>query len=337
MTDNRPTAQQLDRWLDILGCPDCQGHLIFQPGGSGLLRCTGCGQVYPVVNGIPRFVEAQNYAANFGMQWNRFPKTQLDSHSGLSITRDRLIGETGWSEGDLRDQLVLEAGSGAGRFTEIVLGMGARLVSVDYSNAVEANLANNGPNPALLVVQADICKPPFAPYSFDRVFCLGVIQHTPVPAITFRALARMPKPGGTLVIDAYIKRLRTLLHSKYALRPFTRRMDEDKLLALVEQMVRWLLPVSDMLGGVPAIGHYLQRLVPVINYRKAYPLSDKQVYEWAVLDTFDALGATFDNPVTANEMRLWFQDAGYTEIEVFVARALVGRGRAPLSAAHPDS
>jgi SAM-dependent methyltransferase len=327
MTPAQIVDQGLSRWLDILCCPDCQGRLAVEENYQDRLCCVNCACSYPVVNGIPRFVGAKNYATNFGLQWNRFRQSQLDSHTGLSITRDRFVAATGWTEDDLRGQLVLEAGCGAGRFSETVLGMGARLVAMDYSNAVEANLANNGPNPSLLVVQADIRKPPFPSHSFDKVFCLGVIQHTPDPAASFRVLARMPKAGGELVVDSYIKRLVTLLHAKYALRPFTRRMHEEKLLALVAKMVRWLLPLSDMLGAVPIMGRYLQRLIPVINYRKAYPLNDRQVREWAILDTFDALGARFDNPVTPDEMRKWFQDAGYGEIEVFLARALIGRGR----------
>ena len=36
------------------------------------------GGIFPIINKIPRFVEADNYCSNFGFQWNKFPKTQLD-------------------------------------------------------------------------------------------------------------------------------------------------------------------------------------------------------------------------------------------------------------------
>lgn len=48
----------------------------------------GC--AYPVVRGVPRFVPLDNYAAAFGIQWNAFRKTQLDSHTGTAISHDRL-------------------------------------------------------------------------------------------------------------------------------------------------------------------------------------------------------------------------------------------------------
>src|ERR671920_144912 len=44
----------------------------------------------PVVGNVPRFVGADNYAAAFGIQWNAFRKTQLDSQNGTTIFRDRL-------------------------------------------------------------------------------------------------------------------------------------------------------------------------------------------------------------------------------------------------------
>src|SRR5919199_188951 len=49
----------------------------------------------PVVNGIPRFVDSSNYASAFGLQWNRFRRTQLDSYTGTTISRDRLAGALG--------------------------------------------------------------------------------------------------------------------------------------------------------------------------------------------------------------------------------------------------
>jgi hypothetical protein len=36
----------------------------------------------PIRGGIPWFVESSNYADNFGLQWNAFHSTQLDSHTG---------------------------------------------------------------------------------------------------------------------------------------------------------------------------------------------------------------------------------------------------------------
>jgi protein-L-isoaspartate O-methyltransferase len=71
-----------------------------------------------------RFVGSSNYASAFGLQWNRFQRTRLDSYTGTTISRDRLTGALGGSLDVVRDKSVLEAGCGAGRFTEVLLFAG---------------------------------------------------------------------------------------------------------------------------------------------------------------------------------------------------------------------
>jgi hypothetical protein len=79
---------------------------------------------YPIANKLPRFVAQDNYAQAFGKQWHRFPKTQLDSHTGLRLSEARLARCMRGYLPDVRGKLVLEAGSGTGLFTEILLKHG---------------------------------------------------------------------------------------------------------------------------------------------------------------------------------------------------------------------
>ena len=79
------------------------------------------GSKYEIKNNIPRFIKNSNYSDNFGIQWKKFYKTQLDSYSNLEISEKRLSRCLGFSPSLLKNKLVLEAGSGAGRFTEILI------------------------------------------------------------------------------------------------------------------------------------------------------------------------------------------------------------------------
>ena len=317
--------------LDILRCPECGSEFITrdtQELDSGGLVCRGSGSHrYEVSKGIPRFVARENYADNFGFQWNKFSLTQLDSHSGTSITRKRFFESTGWNPNVLVGKRVLDVGCGAGRFAEIALGSGAQVVALDYSSAVDACWQNNKDKGALRCVQGDIYKLPFAPGSFDFVYCLGVLQHTPDVAAAFGALTTQLKPGGRLAVDVYPRLWQNMLSGKDWVRPLTRRMNRMRLFSLVETfLVPALLPVSRALGRVPGIGRKLRRIIPVSNYEGIFDLSKTQLREWAVLDTYDMLAPTYDQPQSPRTLREWFQRSGFKEIEVFRAGHLIGRG-----------
>ena len=323
-----------ERLLSILRCPVSGSRLRLEDGAwvageieSGALVAESGGASYPIVRGVPRFVTPDNYAANFGVQWNRFRATQLDSHSGLSISASRFFEFTQWHSGDLHGKWVLDAGCGAGRFAEVALGLGLEVVAIDYSIAVDACRANLGHHPRLHVLQADIYHLPFAPASFGGAYSLGVLQHTPQPRAAFEAVCAQLAPGGRIAVDVYPKLLLNILWPKYWLRPFTRRLPADRLLRLVEWCVPFLLPISRAVSLIPVVGRRLRYVVPVVNYETVYPLSPRQLREWAVLDTFDMLSPAHDHPQSAATLRGWFAGAGLEDVQVERRGFLVGRGR----------
>lgn len=178
---------------------------------------------YPVREGIPRFVPESNYADNFGMQWNHFAKTQLDSHSGHSISADRFWMATGWNSAEMKGKWVLDVGCGSGRFAEVALSSGAQVVALDYSSAVDACYANLQHHPNLHVIQGDIYSLPFAPDTFSFVYSLGVLQHTPDVPKAFAALPPIVRGGGIYASITTKSRSRVFYcpNTGYALLPST--------------------------------------------------------------------------------------------------------------------
>lgn len=321
--------------VQYLGCPSCGRDLEIASVAassaavieSAQLRCTACAAEYPVVHGIPRFVPADNYASSFGWQWTRHAQTQLDSHSGLSVSRQRFFAETRWPA-RLDGQLILEVGSGAGRFTEPAAATGAFVVSLDYSNAVEANYRSNGDQPNVLIVQGDVYRMPFRPGSFDKLFCFGMLQHTPDVRGAFMALPPLLKPGGELVVDVYKKTFfATVLATKYYARLLTRRMPPERLYALTRRWIDLLWPLSRLIGRIPRVGRLINWRLLVADY-SALGLGDAALKEWAVLDTFDMLSPRYDSPQTRATLRRWFAEAGLTNVEVqYGYNGIEGRGR----------
>lgn len=320
--------------LERLRCPLSGGRLrleaTVEEGGevrSGTLVSADETCRYPIVEYVPRFVEDDNYASNFGFQWTRFRRTQLDSHSGVPVSRERFYRFSGWNPGMLEGRWVLDVGCGAGRFTEIALDAGARVVAVDYSAAADACWDNHRGHPGLDVLQADIYRLPFVLGKFDFVYCFGVLQHTPDVRAAFLSLPPQLRPGGRLAVDLYPRLRRNIIWPKYWLRPVTARVRPERLLRVVEALVPRLLPVSDLLGRVPGVGHNLRYAIPVMNYRGVFPLTGEQLREWAVLDTFDMLSARHDKPQTAESLRRWCEEAGLQEVWVGRRGFLIGRGR----------
>lgn len=293
---------------------------------EGSLVCPKCGRDYPIRGGLPRFVPMENYAVSFGFQWNKHSRTQLDSYTGRPISRGRLFETTAWAD-TLKGQRILEAGCGAGRFTEVLLATGADVYSFDYSDAVSANQRNNGDNTRLRLFQGDIFEIPFLPESFDKVMCLGVLQHTPDPERAFKSLAKFVKPGGELVIDMYRAGLIARLQWKYLLRPITRRMNQQTLYRLLERIVPPLIAPTRMLRSL--FGRAGARLSPILEYSDL-ALPEAVNREWAVLDTFDMYAPAHDHPQSVATVEKWFSEIGFVDI---VAQrgpnGVIGRGRRP--------
>ena len=194
--------------IEILRCPQTGQRLLLkhseyrgnQVHTGWLVSEAGTCQ-YPIRNFVPRFVPESNYADNFGMQWNRFRQTQLDSHSGHPISAERFWRSTGWRAEDIAGHWVLDAGCGAGRFAGVALEAGAKVVAVDFSSAADVCYANLKHHPNLHVVQGDICALPLCKSFFSYVYSLGVLQHTPDVARAFRSLPPMVVDGGRFCVD----------------------------------------------------------------------------------------------------------------------------------------
>jgi 2-polyprenyl-3-methyl-5-hydroxy-6-metoxy-1,4-benzoquinol methylase len=278
---DRPTGVSARAWPPWR-CP-AHGAALEDTGDA--LVCER-GERFAVRRKIPRFVEGESYAAAFGAQWNRYRRTQLDSYTGTTISRDRVRRCLGDAWESLPDAHVLEAGCGAGRFTEVLLAEGALVTSIDLSEAVEANAENCPPGTRHRIAQADIMRPPFAPEQFDVVFCLGVVQHTPDSEATVAALYGQVRPGGYLAFDHYTYS-KSRLSLVYVYRPYFRRLSPEKGLRQTERLVDLLLPLHKRAGRLTPL---LTRVSPVRAYYRTHPqLPDEIQREWALLDTHDGL------------------------------------------------
>lgn len=277
---------------------------------------------YEIRSGIPRILESQsNYADAFGEQWNQYRTTQLDSYTKTDISRNRLercLGSELWRRLQQDDNIaILEAGCGAGRFTEILLDMpAASVTSTDLSSAVEPNQINCPQSNRHRIIQCDINHLPFVAEQYDIVLCLGVIQHTKNPEQTIEDLYKQVKPGGWLVIDHYTHSFATYTKvSEWLLRPFLKRLSPSNGVAVTRMLTRLLFPLHRAVRNTRILQIILSRFSPLLTYYHSFPqMSDKLHYEWAELDTHDALTDFYKHLRSLRSIKSTIEDLGAQNI-----------------------
>jgi ubiquinone/menaquinone biosynthesis C-methylase UbiE len=281
----------------VLKCVTC-GHTGLDRDDAGW-TCVACGAVFPVIDGVGRFVASEHYTGSFGYQWNTFAQAQLDSANGTSRSRDTFVEKTGLSLESLRGRRVLDAGCGMGRFAEVCIEAGADLHAIDLSTAVEAAARNLGHHSNVSFYQADIMNLPFADGSFDVVYSIGVLHHTPDTKQAFLRLSRLVKPGGRIAIWVYSTILR-LMFGGELLRMVTPRLPKPLLL----KASKVAIPLYHV-HRLPVVGRVSTALLPT---------SVNPDPEWRWLDTFDWYSPRYQWKHTYEQVEGWFKEAGLTDI-----------------------
>lgn len=258
------------------------------------------GSVFPYENGVLSLEGGKNYTDSFGFQWSRFKSTQIDEVQGFTDSELRLFVTTGWIPGGLENNSVLEVGCGAGRFTSVLLNKTlAYVYSMDYSESINVARDNNERFlHRLRLARASIYRIPFPDKSFDKVICLGVLQHTPSVEESLISLIRKVKPGGELVVDFYqLKGWYTKMHCKYFLRPLTTKIQPEILLKVISKSMPIILRIFDLLCRLK-LG-ILTRFLPIADIR-SYPKEREPAdrLQCAILDTFDAFSPKYDYPTS---------------------------------------
>lgn len=309
------------KFIDILRCPKSGDSLrlkAVETSGDGMvitgtLVAEPSGHQYPIVRGIPRFVEEELYTGSFGYEWRKWARVQFESENAGGAMRghtQRMFEEiTDFPEESLRGKLVVEFGCGPGRFLDIVRRKGGIAIGIDMSVAVESARENFAGDSEVLIVQGDILQPPFKEGAFDAGYSLGVLHHTPAPAQGFQKLARLIKDGGLIACCVYSKQGFYGYPSVYRYRRLHNAaksvIGNKAALGYAYFSAYVLYPAISRLRKSPVVGR-------VVNHLESYYLVNADIPDakWRVLDVFDAITPFYASTHTAEEVRCWFDEAG---------------------------
>lgn len=294
---------------------------------EGMIECNTCSATYPIINSIPRFVKGISYADSFGPQWNSFAKSQIDCDR-IKESELRFDSEIGWQEKDIEGKVVVEFGSGAGRFLDIVSRRGAKLiVGMDATDATDASLNNLKDRSNVLIVQADIFNNPLCDESFDRAYSIGVMHHTPDPELAFRKMLNVVGEGGRIGLSlyessnyrrpnrdslkVYVMELMWALNNVRCelFRTFTTRIPEKTFLAYCKTIV----PFLHFINKLPLI-RYLRYLLPSTCYSNLPVIV-------SMVDTHDTYVTKIVHKYCGRDVFQWFLRLGLSDVILRNSRA----------------
>jgi SAM-dependent methyltransferase len=240
-----------------------------------------------------------NYTQSFGEQWSQFSKTQIDSYNGSNLSEERFFEETGWSIAELKNAVVLDLGCGSGRFTEVASRYSKFVIAVDLSSAIFAFPDTLVDRKNVLRIHGDIRHLPLNYSKITHVFSIGVLQHTPNPYQTLELLIGPLAPETKFAFTAYGKKWFTKLQAKYVLRPMTKRMDRRFLLSSLKLILQPTYRPLLFISGIPIVGKIVKFILPFSIYPEFRDkLKRDQIFEFMLLDSFDALSPSYDNPLS---------------------------------------
>ncbi len=335
--------------LELLVCPHCAGTLHQTPFAAngddtleGVLTC-GCGSSYPVIDGIPRFIDnafatfqdftnrhathlsdhiatvsratdpmamdLRRTQESFGYQWTRFSAMSSDFHDNFLSYIDPI------DESFFEGKLGVDIGCGFGRHIYNAAKFGAEMVGVDYSAAIDATRRNVEHLQNVHLVQANLYRLPFRPGTFDFAYSIGVLHHMPEPERGFQSVVSLVKPNGAVFVWVYSKIRRYVNFLLECVRSATTRMPKlvQTWLAFLAAAIDWGLFIAPyrVLSTLPGIGEAVKRhSLPRIKLYSRYPFQ----VAWA--DWFDRLAAPIRYYYDAADLTGWLDRAGLVRTRI---------------------
>jgi len=289
--------------LQFYCCPSCTSQTLAVEAltDNNSYLCSGCGKNYPVVEGIPRFVVSDDYVGNFSFEWDIHRKTQIDNNH-RKTSEEAFYIRFGQPKEFFKGKRILDVGVGAGRYADVALRAEAKVWGIDLSFSVttaKENLAKYGEN--IQLAQADLFNPPFAPDTFDVIYCFGVLHHTPDPEKGFESLVKLLKPGGLICITTY-PNYGMYFNSQYA------RKITSKLPPFI------LYPLTVLLTCSLYFPYkYLGMRHGIIG--RALPISLSDSFKEAILDTYDCYSPKYQFCYAVHEVFDWFKSNKLEKID----------------------
>lgn len=294
--------------IDFFVCPSCKSNFTLEISQTkknrvkeGTLSCTNCSNKYEIINFIPRFVTNEEYVSSFGDEWHLFKDVK---NTRPDMSKDEMSKYLNLNKEDIENKHILEIGCGAGPYLDISAKeyKAKHIIGVDLSRAVDAAYENVGELENVTIIQANLFHLPFKEESFDLIYSLGVLHHTPDTKKAFKAITAYVKKQGLVSIWLYGKYWeRKIKNQNWIRRNITSKFSSKQLY---------------IFSKISSYFYYLY-LLPIIGdgLRERFPLAMDKDIKVRQLNTFDMYSPTYINYHYLDEVYEWFEEENFKDIK----------------------
>ena len=279
----------------------------------------------------------KNYSDTLIEKYKRYPKIQLDSFNKLKINKNRFYQNSQWQKYDLKNKNILEIGSGAGKFTEILLQTNCNLITTDVNDSIKVNYKNNFKKRYLkkvCFIKENIDQVIFKKNIFDYIVLYGVLQNVDKQKNLIKKCIYYLKKGGKLTLDVTKgnKFYLHLINPKFFWRMIFKRMSTNNIYKIVNFLVPKFISLDTFLKkNLNGLGRVISKIIfpfPLINYY-FLPLKNQMKLKMSILDTFDGLASKFDKPLTVKALKNMIKsienelNLKFTKVEIIEQKKLI--------------
>ncbi|HZQ81214.1 MAG TPA: class I SAM-dependent methyltransferase [Gaiellaceae bacterium] len=171
-----------------------------------------------------------------GSNADRRAALQAERAAALSTLLEELLPLSG-------DERVLDVGAGTGALAFALAPRAREVVAVERDEELAARLRTDAPANVEVII-GDGERLELEPFSFDVAACLRVLHHTPRPELLVAQLARVTKPGGTILVADQLAPVDPL--AAFELNRFERARDPSTTRVLADGDLRALFDANDL-------------------------------------------------------------------------------------------
>lgn len=300
------------KFLQILKCPNTHKDLLLEIVKQkneivteGFLFTDDNKHRYQIIKGIPRFVDSNNYSKSFGWQWKKWGKIQFEENNiGKPMqnhTTNMFNSVTEMNYSNLNNDYILEIGCGSGRFLDVLKEKDCTMVGIDNSASIDVTNSNlkNVDKSKLLLVQCDTYKLPFKDSSFNHIYTIGVLHHTPNPTKIIKNIYKILKHKGSFSLTVYNKNSYYSLPNVNIWRKFFNLL--NPIFGFYPALIYSYFSII-FLRPIARLNKFLDIII-----RIPFPFCNEDDFNWSLLDTFDSITPRFQNTYETYEVYSWLK------------------------------